>query len=465
MNKVLREKTAFFPQCATPDQAGNSRDGKLDQPTNKSYPPGDFPDKALNATVGAYYRSIRNRIFLREAAGFCAVALFLAGGIVLSWRLAFPGARRMPMVCLSIGLVIAAAAAAMYRAARLAPSKRRLVVWLDARIGGGGFLASSLETDCSAWADRIRVPRKPGRILKFSAASLLAVLTASRLLALLTGAVFLPAALLVDTGRDEEKPGMLDTREEIEELEKDLAILEQEPLVRKEEIAEIGEALEKVQAESKSTDPARTFEAIDAIRDQIAAHAVNAALSKEHSAENMKRLSQAATALAGLQAGGKDRIKGTEQFLKLAEKLAEDDALLKDFLKENADLVSNLKPEQLMELAKMMDLQSVDLRKSIDELKRIRTDTMPQLTGPDRETGLKLDPDLNNTKEFRQWLQDNAPGANELIRAACQNAGQEKNQGQTGMQGNPPGNASGEPGNDSQGNASGEPQGNPPALH
>ena len=459
----------------------------MNEPRNKTSPAGQFPGKALNASVGAYYRSIRNRIFLREAAAYCAASLFLGGGIALFWRLAIPGARRLPMILLSIGLVIAAAATAMYRTTRLAPSKRRLVVWLDARIGGGGFLASSLETDCSAWADRIRVPQKPGRLLKFSAASLLALFTASRLLALLAGAVFLPAALLVDTGRADKDFDLLDTREEIENLKKDIEVLEREPLIRKEEVAEIREALEKIQAESKSTDPARTFEALDAIRDQIKMHAGNAVLSMARSEENMKRLSQAASMLSKLPEGSREQIKGAEQLMKLAEKLAEDDSMLKDFLKDNADLVSNLKPEDLLALAGKMDLRSTDLQKDINALNQILREQMPQLSGGAPGTGPLGDPAFA-PQELMQWLQDNAPGANELVEAAYRNAGQgnkpepqddTQNTGKTGGQGNPgagqgdgqgdgPSGSGSESGSGPDGNSTGGSsdggQGNPPVA-
>ena len=39
---------------------------------------------AAAAPVDALYNGIRNRLFLRESAAFCAAALFLAGGVVLA---------------------------------------------------------------------------------------------------------------------------------------------------------------------------------------------------------------------------------------------------------------------------------------------------------------------------------------------------------------------------------------------
>ena len=114
--------------------------------------------RALNAPVDALHSGIRSRLFLRESAVFCAAALFLAGGIVLVWRLAFSEWPRNVVIAASVMLVAVALFVAWLRAIQLTPPKHKLLVWLDAHADCGGFLAASLETDCSAWASNIRIP-------------------------------------------------------------------------------------------------------------------------------------------------------------------------------------------------------------------------------------------------------------------------------------------------------------------
>ena len=423
----------------------------MDRLDKISRPDTGFPGKALETSVGAFYNGIRNRLFLREAAAFCAAALFLAGGGVLSWRLAFPACSRRAMIVFCIGLVLAAAAVALHRATRLTPSKRKLIVWLDACTGCGGLLASSLETDCSAWSDTFEIPQAPPLAMKVPVA---------RLMALLIAAVFLAGAFLIDTDRLETAPRRLDNSAEIEERMNQTETLAQEQEIPQEEIAEIRDTIRKIREE---TDPAKAFGQLDAVREEINSLAANTAFSLEHSADNMKNLSQAAAALSRLPAGDKARSKAVSQFLQLAEKLAEDDSMLKDLLSKNGDLASalngkqlqdllsenkelleqlasSLTPEQLQELAKLMSAHSGDLQKRIDALKKIRLDTMPQQTG--QNPGMNFDPSLasgfNDPKALQQWLQENAPGENELI-AACRNTaqtqGQTQGQGQTQAQG------------------------------
>lgn len=404
--------------------------------------------------VNAFYNGIRNRIFLREATAFCAVALFLAGGGVLLWRMAFPEWPREAVICVSAALVFLALAAACFRAIRLTPPKRKLMIWLDANADCGGFLAASLETDCSAWADRIKVPQAPELSMTFPAARLMAVLTA---------AVFFAAAFLVDTDRAfRTGPGTLDVHEEKEELESKLEILEQEPLVPQEEIQAAQEALDELVENSSGATPAKTFEAIEALRDLTDALAANASRSLEHSAENFERLSQTASALSNLSPEVHGRTKALEQLKQLAEQLAADDAALAEFLKQSGDnLASSMTPEQLQSLAEQLAGKADDMRERLEKLAQARRDQMQQQSGQGQgqgqngqgqgqgsETGLANESDYQNSAEaLQQWLAENAPGASELTSAAGQGQGQGQGPGQPGNGQGQPGNGQGLPGN------------------
>ena len=369
--------------------------------------------------VDALYNGICNRLFLRESAAFCAVALFLAGGIVLVWRLVFPEWPRNAVIISSVLLVAASLIGAFFRAVRLTPPKRKLTVWLDAYADCGGFLAASLETDCSAWAAQIRRPQAPHLNMDFPAA---------RLTALLTGALFFAAAFLIDAEHmGHGGPGSLDVHEEKEELESKLEILEQEPLVPQEEIEAAREALDELVENSSGTSPAKAFEGIEALRDLTDSLAANASRSLEHSAENFERLSQAASALANLPPEVRGRTKAMEQLKQLAEQLAADDAELAEFLKQSGDnLAASMTPEQLQSLADAMAGNAQNLRDRLEKLAQARRDQMQsgQGQGQGGNTGLANDSDYENSAEaLQQWLEENAPGASELSDAAGQGQG------------------------------------------
>ena len=303
-----------------------------------------FAGKPLQAPVNAFYGAIRNRLFLREAAAFCAAAFFLAGGIVLAWKLVFPEWSRNAVAAICTGLLLAALVAAFHRAVRLTPPKRKLLVWLDADARCGGLLAASLETDCSAWAGTIKLPQVPELTMQFPAA---------RLMALLAAAAFFAAAFWADTGQKfRTGPGTLDIHEEKEELESKLEILEQEPLVPQEEIEAARETLTELVENSSGASPAKAFEGIEALRNLTDSLAANASRALERSAENFERLSQTAAALSNLSPDVQGRSKALEQLKQLAEQLAADDAALAEFLKQSGDnLASSMTPEQLQSLA------------------------------------------------------------------------------------------------------------------
>jgi len=401
----------------------------LNQPRTAFTPPA-FSVGKLEAPVNALYNGIRNRLFLRESAAFCTAAFFLAGGIVLLWRLAFPEWSRSTVILSSVLLVTAALAGALYHAIHLTPPKRKLMVWLDAHADCGGFLAASLETDCSAWASRISLPQTPDLSMQFPAA---------RMVALLTAALFFTAAFWADAKQTGQNgPGSLDVHEEQAELESKLEILEQEPLVPQEEIIAAKETLDELVENSSGMSPAKTFEGIEALRDLTDSLAANASRALEHSAENFERLSQTASALASLPSEVQGRTKALEQLKQLAEQLAADDAELAEFLKQSGDnLAASMTPEQLQSLADALAGNAQDLRDRLNKLAQARRDQAQQQSGQGQgqggNTGLANDADYENSSEaLQQWLEENAPGASELSDAA----GQGQSNGAPGTGGN-----------------------------
>ena len=390
--------------------------------------------RALNAPVDALYSGIRTRLFLLGSAGFCAVALFLAGSVVLAWRLMFPEWPRTAVIAASVMIVAVALFMAMLWAIQLTPPKHKLLVWLDAHADCGGFLAASLETDCSTWASRIRIPQVPELSMEFPTA---------RLIALLTAALFFAGAFLVDTERAGlNGPRSLDIHEEQEELEEKLEILEQEPLVPQDEIEVAKEELAELVENSSGTTPAKTFEGIEALRELTDSLASNASRALEHSAENFEKLSQTASALANLPTDVQGRSKALEQLKQLAEQLAADDAALAEFLKQSGDnLASTMTPDQLQSLAEQLAGSAQDMRDRLEKLAQMRNDQMQQQSGQGSQgqgqgqqeqgqgqgsgnTGLATADDYANSAEaLQQWLEENAPGASELSDAAGQGSG------------------------------------------
>ncbi len=391
--------------------------------------------RALYAPVDALCNGIRNRLFLRESAAFCAAALFLAGGVVLAWRLAFPEWQRNAVIAASVMLMAAALFIAWLRAIQLTPPKHKLLVWLDAHADCGGFLAASLETDCSAWASDIRIPRVPELSMEFPSA---------RLTALLTAALFFAGAFLVDTERaGVTGPRSLDIHEEQEELQEKLEILEEEPLVPQDEIEAAKEELAELVENNSGTSPAKTFEGIEALRELTDSLAANASRALEHSYDNFQKLSQTASALANLPTDVQGRTKALEQLKQLAEQLAADDAALAEFLKQSGDnLASTMTPDQLQSFADSLAGNAQELRDHLEKLAQVRNDQMQQMSGQGGQgqgqgqqqgqgqgqgqgnTGLATEDDYENSAEsLQQWLEENAPGASDLSNAAGQGNG------------------------------------------
>ena len=391
--------------------------------TDTAFNPPPFNAVRLYASVNAFYNGILCRLFLRESAVFCTAAFFLAGGIVLLWRLVFPNLSSSIVVASSVLLVIAALAGALYRATLLTPPKHKLLIWLDAYSHCGGFLAASLETDCSAWLSWFMLPRSPGLNMQFPVA---------RMVALLISVLFFAASFFAKAEQLQSNgSNTLDIHEEQAELESKLEILEQEPLVPQEEIDAAKEALDELVENSSGTSPAKAFEGIEALRDLTDTLAANASRALEHSAEDFQRLSQAASALANLPPEVQGRTKALEQLRQLAEQLAADDAELAEFLKQSGDnLAASMTPEQLQSLADALSNNAQDLRDRLDKLAQARRDQMQQQSGQGQgqgqggETGLANESDYENSSEaLQQWLEENAPGASELSDAAGQGQG------------------------------------------
>jgi len=383
-----------------------------------------FSAVGLKKFVDGFRSGILFRLFLRDAAAFCAAALFLGGGLVLLKRIAFQQWHPYVPVIGTVALVVLALVLAFIRASHRTPSKRQLTIWLDATTDCGGFLSASLETDCSAWADRIEMPPAPELNMAFPA---------PHVAALLTAAVFFAASMFIDLGQAfQAGPATLDVHEEQQELESKLEILEQEPLVPQEDIEAARETLEELVENSSSANPARTFEGIEALRNLADSLAAEAGRSLEHSIDNFDKLAQTASALSKMSPDVPGRSKALEQFKQLAEQLAGDDAALAEFLKQSGDnLAGSMTPEQLQSLAQQLANGGQDLKDRLEQLAQARRDQMQQQNGQGNgengsgqgqgggQTGFGNDSDLDEAA-LQQWLEENAPGASELSNAAGQ---------------------------------------------
>ena len=406
-----------------------------------------FSPDSMRKFVNGFHSGIRFRLFLRDATGFCAAALFLGGGLVLLRRIVFTEWPRTIPAGGTVLLVILALVLAFVRASLRTPSKAKLTVWLDAASDCGGFLSASLETDCSAWADRIEMPAAPELNMTFPAAHIAALLTAG---------AFFAASLFINLGDAfRAGPATLDVHEDRQEIESKLDILEQEPLVPQEDVEAARETLEELVENSVSSNPARTFEGIKALQNLADSLAAEAGRSLERSLENFQKLSQTAAALANLSPDVPGRSKALEQFKQLAEQLAADDPALAEFLKQSGDnLAGGMTPDQLQSLAEQLASGSQDLKDRLEKLAQARRDQMMQQSGGQGgengegqggETGFANQSDYDASQEaLQQWLKENAPGASELGNAAGQGSGEGEGDGEgQGGQGDGSGTGSG----------------------
>ena len=322
--------------------------------------------------------SLRRRILLilslrwavRLAAGWC----FAWGVAVMVFR-AVPGMDAGPLVWGLAGLVPCAAGAAAL-AWRRAPSRRAVRAVLDRACSGGGLVMAEAEVPLGPWAARVpplTVPEVHWR--KRPAALVLLAATAFVVFSFAIPQRFVEIA--------SSRP--LQVADEVASLAEQIQVLEEEQVLAVEEARSLEQSLRQTAEQAAGEDPAKTWEALDHLKDAVRTAAVDAAETALQQREALGQAEALSRALS-TEADGLDTQALAAAMKKLADLLEKaakdgsplDDAALKEALAdcqagdlsaaECLRLANRLAMAGEMLKAKLLRLQEVNLIE-IDALK------------------------------------------------------------------------------------------------
>lgn len=345
---------------------------------------------------------LRRRLVALMAWNACVWAIagvgFVCGAAVLLWRvLEWPMA---DLLSLGLGGLVVSCGIAFILSLRRRPSFAAVAALMDARLAGGGLIMATESGQADGWrAINARlVPRWRGRIpsLVFLAA-----------LSFLVLAFTVP---LADSIPFVERP--LEIEALVEQMEERVELLEEIGLIEEEQAQEWKTLMHALQQESRGTDPAATWEALDQLAERFEDTA--AVEMEERRWEVQKREELIAALKAALQAYDENREVADAARQELS-------ALLKKAAQKNPNL------KALLESLPEFGLQQVAAGALTQEEARMLAERLAQMTQEDLErmqqmlqqglcqssAGLRPDSD----ESLKKFLAEN-PGCTNLMMCA-----------------------------------------------
>jgi hypothetical protein len=323
------------------------------------------------AIIDIWRKRVATAVWLRQLCVWSAGYLFIWGTVALVLRVGW----EVPPTRLwwgGPGLVVVALATGIW-AWRRRPSRDTARAFLDRQNHAGGLLMSHRAAGHEAWAKRVGGLDAP------------AVRWQKRV-PLITGALaaaFGLAALYVPLPEAAASQHTLDVSRSVEALEEQVKLLEEEKVLDSPEAEQLREQLSQVAEKAKGYDPAKTWEALDHLAEDVERTADEAAeLARQRRAEaaaaaalsealrqggdplEAERLGQAMQALAELteMAGGEPTLDGAA----LPEDLQ--DLLDRAGLAAGELPMAGLSPEMLEKLAEAMRGREQELAEMLEAL-------------------------------------------------------------------------------------------------
>lgn len=286
---------------------------------------------------------------------------FAYGTAVLALR----GALQMDRMNLLWGLasIPLALLPAWYLAWRRLPTPAAVRALLDRHGRLGGLLMTGAEQPIGAWQESVPAVRAPG--LRWRGERSWGLLAA--------GVAFVALAFLIPQSLANLGGPTLDVEKEAEQLAKQIDVLEKEKILAKQRAGDLKTQLEQVRREAKGTDPIKTLESLDHLKDQAGKEAKDAAEAAQRKMEDMSRLETMAEAFDKL-APKMDKAQLTEamgEMAKWTKKLMDEKELMESGLdKETLDAIKNstLKPEQVKKLLESLKDAKAETKAKIGRL-------------------------------------------------------------------------------------------------
>jgi hypothetical protein len=239
----------------------------------------DLTVDQLSGRIGA---ALALRAGCRTATAGLVIAgtMALAGRIIAQWP-ASQAAWVLAPFALAVGMMA-------WRAWRGRPAATSIRALLDQRNEAGGLLMAGETSDISAWAGSLAGLKLP----RVRWAGQRALLLLSAATAFLLAVLFIPDEQLRWRSRQP-----LEIGEVVRQLEAQIEVLAEENLIEDSKAEELKVALEDMQKQAMAEDPARTWEALDHLRQSAAEKAERAA---EEMLARLSEISAAETLAAAL---------------------------------------------------------------------------------------------------------------------------------------------------------------------
>lgn len=313
----------------------------------------------------AFSRKIELLLMFREAVRWISVWLFAWGAIVLACRIA--GQPAGGWLAAGLGGCLPAALGAAWHARRHLPAFAHLRAQYDRLNVCGGVIMTAEAADMSAWESRLpaaAVPRLRWRGQRTWLLLLVAALFAA-------GSLWLPDRFNPVATRQTIEIGKV-----VSELQAEVKTLAQEKILDDRQAETIQQQLARLQKDSSSTDPGKTWEALDHIKAAdtgVAQEAAQEAEKKNAALTEAKTLAQAMeqAADAGMNAATAATAAADLESLLNAAKL-EDGILKGQIPPELLKGLNGLNKAQLNQLMKALEANKAALSGTMGDLARLK---------------------------------------------------------------------------------------------
>ena len=309
----------------------------------------------------AFVRKVRFLLLFREALRWVSAWLFLWGAIVLALRIAGQPAGGWPAAGL-LGCLPAALAAVM-QARRGLPAFAHLRANYDRLNTCGGVIMAAEAADMSAWESHLPAPAVPG--LRWRGRRTWLLLGLAALVAATT--LWLPDRLTRLASRRTLEIGKV-----VGELQAEVKTLAQERILDDKKADALEKELSRLQKDSNSTDPGKTWEALDHIKE---ADANTAQLAAEEAIKKTAALAQAQTLAQAMQQAADSGMSDATA----AAAAADLESLLNAAKLEEGVLKGQIPPELLKGLTGLNKEQMSRLMKALQANKDALNGTMSDL--------------------------------------------------------------------------------------
>ena len=257
---------------------------------------------------------------------------------------------------------------AVIRALRKIPSQRSLSALFDEKNRCGGLLMASEEIDLGKWEHKLG--RLDNLTLKWYCGRSLSLFT--------VGVLFVVISLLIPQryiNITSARP--LNISEDVQTLQEQIDTLEKEKIISEEESQEFEEKLEQLRDSSSGSDPVKTWEGLDHLKENIKKPATEYADSSLSRTENLAKAETLAQGLSenpeGLDAGLLSEAMG--ELSTMVQGLAAGNEMFKNNL--GSDLsksaeAGTLSEEQLADLLEAIKANKMQITETLEQLANVK---------------------------------------------------------------------------------------------